>query len=423
MPALHVSRSQWGATLRSEGRASIGGSDTGRLRRWLVVAEVAACLVLLVVASLFSRSLRNVVGTDVGFEPRDRIAASVDLTLNGYDQPRRAQFYRDLRQRVASLPGVHSATWAMPLPLATFASNAFLYVDGYERGGRDEPIEVLYSQIDDSYFETMGTRILRGRGIEKSDLEGRAPVAVINQFMAERYWPERDAIGQTFKLDAPDSPPVEVVGIAADGKYRQVAEDPLPYVYLAYEQGARSRMAVGATIVVHSSQPAAAITEQLRAEARALDEEVALLEVRTLDEHLERSAFLPARTAAMLVSGFGLVALALAIIGLYGLLSYSVQRQTAEIGLRIAMGATRRDILGMVLGSGLRLTAFGVAVGLGVALLAGRAVVGLLYNVSAIDPLSFVLVPPTLAAVAMIACLVPALRATRVDPTTALRGE
>ena len=307
MPALQVSGSEWGASLRSEGRALSDGKGSGGMRRVLVIAQVAACLVLLMVAALFARSLQNVVGVDVGFEPQNRIAASADLAQHGYDGERRAQFYRDMKERVQALPGVHSATWAMPLPLDTFASNAFVYVDGFERGstpGGNDSFEVLYSLVDESYFETLGTEILLGRAIEASDREDRVAVAVVNQTMAERFWPDTNPIGQRFRLDSPDSPPHEVVGVAADGKYRQVSEDPLPYVYLAYEQGGSARLALSATLVVHSAQPPAALAEQLRAEARALDEAVALPNLRTLEDHLRRSAFLPATAAAVLVFRF-----------------------------------------------------------------------------------------------------------------------
>ncbi len=422
VPALRISKSDWGGSLRSEGRGLSSGASSGGLRRVLVVAEVAACLVLLVSASLFARSLQNTVAIDVGFEPENRLAVSVDLSLNGYDAERSREYYRALRERVASLPGVHTASWAMPIPLDTFAMNGSVYVDGAESNRRTgEPLQALYATVDGHYFATLGTPILRGRGIETTDIEGRVPVAVINQTMAERFWAGRDPIGLTFRLDESRGERIEVVGIAANGKYRQVAEEPIPYFYLSYEQGLGASL--NATLVAHSALPPIELSAQVQSASRALDAKVLLLDVKTLENHLRSSAFLPATLAATLVSAFGLLGLALAVVGLYGLLSYSVHRQTGEIGLRIAMGATRRDILKMILGSGMRTTAVGVAIGLLASLGAGRLLVGLLHDVSAVDPISFALVPPILLLVAFLACLVPALRATRIDPMRALRNE
>ena len=422
-PALQVSRANWGGTLRSEGRALSDGAASGRLRRGLVAAEVAACLVLLVTASLFARSLQNVVRADVGFDPRDRIAVRFDLGSSGYDADRRDQFYRDLRDEAATLPGVRSATWAMPLPLDTFGTNTSIHVDGYDTEGEasNGPLMVFYSNVDAHYFDGMGTPILEGRPLRESDTRDALPVAVVNRTMAERYWPGGRALGQSFRLDSAEGTEVRVVGVAADGKYRTITEPPVPFVYFSQPQ--RLRAPFTATLVVHSSQPMSALMDPIREAGRRHGEAAMMLGAQTLEQHLRSSAFLPATLAATLVSAFGLLGLLLATIGLYGVLSYSVSQQTSEIGLRMAMGATPTDILRMVLASGLKLTSFGIVAGLVLSIGAGRLVVGLLHNVSAFDPLSFALVPPVLALVALLASWIPARRATRIDPTRALRNE
>ena len=223
---------------------------------------------LLVTASLFARSLQNTVEVDVGFEPQDRLSVSVDLSFNGYEEERRRRFYADLRTSVERLPQVRSATWAMPMPLDTFASNAFVYVDGHQRtDDRAEPLQVLFSSIDENYFDTLGTPILRGRGIEANDRRAGSRVAVINQTMADRYWPDEAALGGSFRLDEPDGPLIRVVGIAADGRYRRVAEAPIPYVFLPYEQGAAisaNRSWACSRVLPGASLPTAQMFRRLR---------------------------------------------------------------------------------------------------------------------------------------------------------------
>ncbi len=422
-PALQVSKEEWGETLRSEGRAVSTSGSSGRLRRGLVAAQVAACLVLLVVAALFARSLQNVVRADVGFDPQDRVVVRFDLGSSGYDEERLTQFYDDLRAEVATLPGVRAATWTMPLPLDTFGTNTTIHVDGYDTGaeGTDGPLQVFYSNVDAHYFDGMGTRVLEGRPIDASDTKDALPVAVVNEIMAERFWPRGTAIGQTFRFDSAEGTEVRVVGVAANGKYRSVNEPPVPFVYLSHPQ--RLRTPFGATLVVHSSEALDTLAAQVREASRRAGESALMLGVQSLERHLRTSAFLPATVAAILVSAFGLLGLLLATIGLYGVLSYSVSQQTGEIGLRMAMGATQSDILRMVLGSGMRLAATGVVLGLLLSMAAGRLVQSLLHDVSALDPASFAVVPAALGLVALVASWLPARRATRIAPTQALRNE
>ncbi len=421
VPALRASKAHSGSGLRSQSQSQAVG---GRLRRALVAAQVAACLVLLVTSALFARSLQNVVRAEVGFETEDRMAADFDLTAGGADQERQRRFFKEMRDAIASSPGVDSASWALPLPLGTFGAPTHVYVDGYTGGSdldHDEPVQALYSNVDGHYFETLGTRIVSGRAIQESDREDSLPVAVVNETMAKRFWAEGDALGKTFRLDELDGTQVQIVGIAADGKYRQVNEDPIPYLFLSHDQ--RLAGAPSATLVVHSSLPEITLAEQIRQTARQLDESVVVLRARSLQDQLRNSTFLPSMIATGLVSLFGLVGLGLAVMGLYGVLSYTVSQQTSEIGLRMAIGATRTDVLRMVLGSGMKLTAIGVLLGVVASLAVGRLVVGILYNVSALDAVSFLVVPPVLAVAALSACWLPAMRATRIEPTLALRNE
>lgn len=246
-------------------------------------------------------------------------------------------------------------------------------------------------------------------------------MAVVNQNLADHYWPNGDAVGRRFRFGAPDGPWVEVVGVAANGKYRTVAEPPIPFLFVPRQQATPSPDR--GSLIVHSSVPPASLIEQIRVESRDLDDQVLLLDVTTLESHLSRTAFMPAKATAMLVSLFGLLGFGLALLGLYGLLTYSVSRRTQEIGVRMALGASRAGILRMIVTSGMRLTLAGVLVGLLLSLATSRLLAGLLYEVSTVDWVTFTAVPIAVLAVALLSCWLPARRATRVDPITALRYE
>jgi predicted permease len=277
---------------------------------------------------------------------------------------------------------------------------------------------VLSNRISPGYFAAMGTRLLQGREFTQQDDENAPRVAIVNQTFAQRFWPGADPIGKRFSLYGADEPQMQVVGIAQDGKYAGLNEEPRPFVYRPLWQGR-----IGSTtLVVRARTEPAKLLAAVRNELQRMDATLPLASARTRIEQLS-FPLLPARVAAALLGSFGLLALALAAIGLYGVMSFSVARRTHEIGVRMALGAEARDVLALIIGQGMKLTVLGMGIGLVVSLAVTRLMKSLLYGVSATDPLTFAGIALLLALVALLACWIPARRATKVDPMIALRYE
>jgi predicted permease len=422
VPALQASRPDLVSSLKGDVTARATWSRS-RLQGALVVAQVTVSLVLLICAGLFQRSLGTAQQVRLGLEPRNLLLGSVDLGMAGYDTTGGTSFYQAVQRRVAELPGVVAVTLAAPVPLEFSSGGVVAFVDGYEPAGREpgagagEPVSG--GIVSPGYFATMRTRLLDGREFAPGDSAAAPRVAIVNEAMARRYWPGRTPIGRFLRVGDPSGPPVTVVGVAETGKYRMVAEAPRPHLFLPLAQN----FAPVVTIAARTSGDPLALTSAVRREVQGIDPALTFFDVKSMDQLVEGRALLPYRAGAGLVGAFGLLALALAMIGLYGVMSYAVSLRTREIGIRVALGAPRGLVLRLVVGDGLKLTFLGVALGLALSFVVTRVLRNLLLEVSATDPLTFGGVSLLLVAVAAVASFVPARRAARLDPMAALRSE
>jgi predicted permease len=418
-PALQATRPNLTNTLKDT--AAQGGAARTRLRSVLVVAQIAISLVVLIAAGLVVRSLQQLQTMNPGFDPQNALSMSFDLGLQSYDEARGQQFYRQLMERVRSLPGVESASISDYLPLSLNFNSRNVFVEGkpVERG-ENVPLAMV-SSVGPAYFKTMGTPIVDGREFTDQDQEKSEQVAIVNETLVRRLMPELktagEAVGKRLSWRA-DGPMKRIVGVAKEGKYFNIAEEPRMFVWTPMSQDYSSN---GIVIVRTKSNPET-MFGAVRGQVQSLDPNLPLFDVNTLSVHM-RLALFPARVAATVLGVFGLVALMLAAIGVYGITSYAVAQRTHEIGIRLALGAQLGDVLRLVLSQGLKLTLIGAAIGLLGAYLATRAITSVLYGVSATDPLTFGFVSLLLVAVALLACYVPARRATKVEPLVALRNE
>jgi predicted permease len=417
-PALRACRPDVLPAL-NEWRAGGGSTRRSTLHGALVVGQVALCLVLLVGAGLFGRSLRNLRGVDVGFDGEGVLLASVDLDAGGYDRTRGAAFFERLLQATAALPGVEAASLASTVTPFPFGSR----FDGVRlegsAAGPEEEIGFDTNAVGPGYFETLRIPILAGRPFGPQDRAGAPRVAIVNETLARRYWPDASPVGRRILFGPdPSAPSVEIVGVAGDGKYRSLREEPTPNVYFPILQAYRPL----ATLIVRSGADPDALAAAVLREARGLDPELPLFDVRTLREHVALASSQD-RMVTLLTELFGMAATVLALVGLYGLTAYSVAQRAREIGIRMALGARPGDVVALALGHGAWLVAGGIALGLAGALASGRLVASVLYGVSPRDPATLLAAPLALGAVALFACYLPARRATRVDPMAALRAE
>jgi len=412
-PALHQSRTNEVDSLK-EGSQQAGASKS-RLRNGLVVAQVTACVVLLVGASLCLRSLVNARSIDPGFRVDGGITASLGVQTFGYDEPHGRQFYGQLLERVRALPGVQSAALADHLPLGQMMRMAGVEIPGVTR----EAVGIELAIVESGYFEAIGTPLLRGRDFTMRDDEGAPAVVIVNQQMADKYWPGLDAIGQFITLVGREGKGTraQVIGVAKTGKYQSLGEDPKLYFYRPLRQEYEPNVHL-----IVRAEDQARIIQELRQVVRGLDARMALVGVETLEQHMQLPLF-PAQAAGVLLGMFGALALALAMVGLYGVISYSVSQRAREIGVRMALGAGAADVVRLVLSQGLRLTLIGIGIGFAGALVVSRALSSVLYGIGPTDPLSFGAVAVALTLVALLASYLPARWATRVDPIRALRSE
>lgn len=416
VPALQASRSNLIPALKA-----VETADGSLLRRYgvrnlLVVFQVALSLVLLIGAGLFLRSLQKAYATDLGFSADTALLVSVDLERQGYDEGRARTFYEQIRERVAALPGVRAASLADSVPVDPRGSRTGVAIEGYTpRTGED--MELNFNVVDHHFLEAMGLSLVRGRNFTEQDRMPRPRVTMVNETMASKYWPGQDPLGRRVRLGRNQESSLEIVGVVKTGKYRNLREDPMPYMYFPFGQN-RTRM----TLLVRTVGNPVALLPAVRSEVQRLDKNLPLFDIRTLDEHLGR-ALAQERTNAQLVGLFGLLALILAAVGVYGVMSYAVTQRTREIGVRMALGAHTDDVMRLVVGYGMRLSILGVVIGLVGALSLTRFISSLLYQVTASDPATFIAVALLLGAVALLACWLPARRAAKVDPVVALRYE
>ena len=413
VPALQSSRPALVPSLK-EARIVPGGGRR-RLRQVLVAGQVALSIALLAGAGLFVRTFEYARRADAGFTLEAGLLASLDLLPAGYDAERGTALFRDLLADIRSLPGVQSAAIArdMPLTLGGSGSDTGVEVEGYVPAEGEE-LTTYYDRISPDFFTTMGIRLIAGRPFTDRDTAASERVAIVNRTMAERYWPGGQAVGK--RVMAGEW--LTVVGVAEDVAYRGIGQAARPYLYLPLYGWYRSDV----TLIVGTAGDPAGVLDGVRARLRERDANLALFDVRTVEAHRELGAFIP-RTVAVMLGVFGLVAAVLASVGIYGLLAFVVAERTPEIGVRLALGADRRAIVRLVVGQGLRLTAVGVAIGLGLAAVLLPLASSQLVGVGPRDGWSYAVACLLLIAGAMAASYLPARRAASVDPLRAIRCE
>jgi putative ABC transport system permease protein len=415
-PALQASRHDVVGSLREEAAPLLAGRRGGRLRRLLVVAQVALSLVLLVGAGLLTRSLRHAADVDVGFEPHHVALASVDLFTAGFDRERGEAAIEQALARLRSLPGVESVTVAkrVPLSLGGGSNSSSIEVEGFVEK-QNEPAWGYINFVGPDYVRTLGATLVAGRDVSTEDRGDTPEIAVVNETMARRYWPGRNAVAGRFRLGKDW---LQVVGIVHDMKFRGLKEPPAPMFFLPLSQWYRSDL----TFHVRSAGDPALLAAPVRNALLALDPNLAPFGLRTLEETAEAASF-QQKVGSNLLGIFGILGLLLAGVGLYGVLSFLVAQRTREIGLRIALGGSPRDVLGLVLRQGLSLAGVGIVAGLVAGFALARPLASLLVGISPVDPMTFAVVPAVLVAVSLLACWAPARRAMRVRPIEALRYE
>jgi predicted permease len=415
VPALQASAGDYTTTLKEDSAGA--GTSRRRLRDTLVVVEVSLSLALLVSAGLCVRSLQKARQFDPGFNPSGILLASLDLFPAGYTAEAGGVFYRQLLERLRALPGVEAASLSRRVPLGfTGSSSSTIQVDGFAPAS-DQSMSVMFNQVGPDYFRTMQIPLARGRDLAAADERGARPVAVVNEAMARRYWPDRDPLGGRFRFGSTGGW-ITVVGVAREVKFRALNEAPRPFAYLPVLQWHYPAM----TIHVRTAGDPSALAPAVRAAVQAIDAGLPLFATRTLLAHTGAATF-QQRLAGSLLSVFGGLALVLAAVGLYGVLAFIVGQRTREIGVRMALGATQAAVFRLVVRHGLKLTAIGVVIGLGAAFGVARALSTLLFGVEAYDPVTLSVATLVLVACAIAACLAPAVRATRVDPVRALRHQ
>jgi len=423
-PALQSTRPNLFEALKEDGRASTGSASHSRMRASLVVTEIALALLLLVGAGLCLKGLQQARQVDRGFDPGGVLLARMQIGMNGYNQETGKVFYREIRQRLAIQPGVEEAALASWLPLGlSGCKGSNVTVEGYERPiGEDLTNE--FAIISPRYFAALRIPLVAGRDFTDADDATSPTVAIVNEHFARHFWPGQNPVGRRFRAMGAWR---TIVGVAKAGKYNRIDEKPWSFFYLPYQQGVPD---LDLNLVVRTAGDPPGNTASrvegfaatLRATVRQQDPAVELLETLTLKAHSDM-ALLPQLLAANLLVLLGGIALALAAMGVYAVMAYTVSQRTREFGVRLALGATTANLLGHVLGQGIKLAGVGVVIGLVFAVLGARMLARFLYGVSPFDPLIFVSVPLLLAAVAIAACWVPAFRATRVSPIEALRAE
>jgi predicted permease len=415
-PALQVLRSEQADVLKDHGSASGRARRSGRIQSSLVVAQVALSLVLLAGSGLFIKSLRNTLSIDPGFDLPNGVVVPMNLGYGQYEEAQGRELHQRLLEGVRSMPGVSSAALTAFAPLGLVHGHHDVYVEGYDPAP-DELMLVKRNMVSPAYFETMGIHVLRGRGIDEGDTEEAQPVAVVNQTMAERFWPDQDPIGRTVQADLGTI--YTVVGIVEDGKYSSLQEAPEPYLVLPLTQAEYvDRM----NLVVRATGDASVLARQISAEVREMAPNLPPAVALTTQEYLQYSVG-DAKGPAVMVGVFGLLALVLASVGLYGVMWYSVTQRTREFGVRLALGASEGEVVRMVLGKGLRTTLGGVVLGFILALGVTRVLSGLLYGVGTMDPLVFSLVPAILLGIGQMASYLPARHASKSDPVVVLKAE
>jgi len=419
-PALRAGRADVNSVLQASGRSDTAGVSRHRVRNVLVVAQVAGSLVLLIVAGLFVRTLYRAQRAYLGFDADHVLNLTLDPAEVGYDKTRTKTFYRDLEARVKALPGVQSASLAFSVPMGTVNDGASIYVEGRTLPPGQQPPVVVFNHVDAPYFDTMRVPLLRGRAFRENDDEKAPLVAIVNQTMAQRFWPNEDPIGKRFSLKSATGPFAEIVGVAGDGRYVFIGWEREPYFFVPVAQNYTDYR----TLQVRTSGQPETLIAEVQNEVHALDPNMPVSDVQTMRQSLDGgNGLFIFRVGAILAAALGILGLTLAVVGVYGVVSYAASQRTHEIGIRMALGADRRDILRLILKQGLGLVVGGVASGVLLAWALTRSMATLLVGVSPTDALTFVTATLVLAGIGLWACYAPARRAMNLDPMVALRYE
>jgi len=416
-PALHALRSDVNSTLKAGDAAPIGKRRRFQGRNALAVAQIGISMTLVVASGLLVKDFSRLSAAQAGFRVDHVLILGVDTEAARYSESQAGAFYRQMLQRVRSLPGVRSAALGEHVPLGFSSSTRNIVVEGFDMQPGQRNLTVQSNIIDDRWLSLLHIPLVRGRMFAASDVAGSSKVAIVNEAMAQLYWPNRDPIGKRIQLD--DKQVLEVVGIVKTIKYRDISEPPLPFLYMPLAQQYASFM----TLHVETENDPAALAATVVAQIRGLDPGMPVIDVQTLEHFFRAGALYGNRLITQVVSIIGLFGVLLAVTGLYGVIAYSVSRRTREIGIRMAIGADPAKVARLVLRQGFTLTLAGTAIGLALALAASKLLASLLAGISPRDPLVYLLAPALLAGVSLLACYVPALRAARVDPMEALRHD
>jgi predicted permease len=421
VPALRLSRANLNLILREGGRGVTGGGN--KFRDAMVMLQVGGALMLLIVAGLFTRSLTQAEHTDLGFNPSHVLTLTMDPSEIGYNDARSRDFYKSLLERVRTLPGVVSATAAGTVPMSNVGTggNDSLTIPGYQTPPGQPAPSANYNLIAPDYFRTLQIPLLQGRSLTANDNESGQYVTIVSETMAKKFWPNRHPIGQQITMASDPAHPMQVVGVARDARYQGITGAIAPYFYVPYLQHYANHTLE--SLELRTAGDPAAMIPEIERTIRSLTPALPVFEVQTLRQGLyTTNGLLFFEVGAAVAAIMGTLGLILAIVGVYGVLSYVVSRKTNEIGIRMAMGAQRSDVLKMVYHQALRIVGIGLACGLVASFVVGHLVRGFIV-VSATDPATYVGVSAILLAIALLACYVPARRAMNVDPMQALREE
>ncbi|HEV2686917.1 MAG TPA: ABC transporter permease [Bryobacteraceae bacterium] len=415
-PALKTLRTDLSGTLKAGDAASSVRGRRFQMRNLLVVAQVGISVILLVASALLVKDFASLTQARAGFRTDHLLLAAMDPALSRYKEAQGRTFYRELADRVRTLPGVRSVALGQHVPLGISGSVGELKVQGYEMAKGQKNLAVQFNTVDENYFDVMQIPLIRGRAFERRDTESSAPVAIVNETMAKTYWPKGGAIGGRI---VKGNQTLEVVGIVKDIKYRDLSEHPMPFLYVPFAQQYASFL----TLHVETAGDPAFLAGPVLSEIRRIDPGMSLADIQTMTHFFSEGALLGNRLITQVVTATGLLGLLLATTGLYGVMAYSVSRRTREIGIRMAVGADPRSVARLVMRQGLVLTAAGGIIGVGLSLAASTLLENLLVGVSARDPWVYATVVLLLGAISMLACYMPARRAARVDPLVALRQD